>query len=82
MDLGTLQDTFSPVFSSQTSQNISVKTEMLVCQSHHHLIVFEDSLVVQAKLGDDDPGALPQMILPHAHILLPSAGKNRHTAVT
>lgn len=60
-----------------------MKSEMLVsCWPHHHFIIFEDSLVVKAKLSDDDPGALPQMILPHPHVLLSSEDKNRHMDVT
>lgn len=44
-------------------------------EAHHHLIVFECSFVVKAKLSDDDRGALPQVVLPHAHVLLPSGQK-------
>ena len=45
-------------------------TEFKDRSAHHHFIVFEGSFVVQAKLGDHHPGALPQVVLPHAHVLL------------
>lgn len=45
-------------------------------EAHHHLIIFEGSFVVKAELSDDNAGALPQVVLPHSHVLLPSGDKH------
>lgn len=45
-----------------------------MCCAHHHLVAAEGSLIVQAKLGNNDSMALPLVILPHTHVLLTSRG--------